>query len=140
MGGLDLSVLVLFILLQFLNYVIGDMLSLTSETCGSCFNNMSTQRPAWREKEDLILRLYIQPKASRDQWMGQHGEEIKLAITAPPVDGKANAHLTKFLSKQFKVAKGQIEIEKGELGRHKQVRIQRPVLTPEILIPLIPDS
>lgn len=72
--------------------------------------------------------------------MGQHGEEIKLAITAPPVDGKANAHLTKFLSKQFKVAKGQIEIEKGELGRHKQVRIQRPVLTPEILIPLIPDS
>lgn len=72
--------------------------------------------------------------------MGQHGEEIKLAITAPPVDGKANAHLTKFLSKQFKVAKGQIEIEKGELGRHKQVRIQRPVLTPEILIPLISDS
>lgn len=72
--------------------------------------------------------------------MGQHGEEIKLAITAPPVDGKANAHLTKFLSKQFKVAKGQIEIEKGELGRHKQVRIQRPVLMPESLISLIPDS
>lgn len=70
--------------------------------------------------------------------MGQHGEEIKLAITAPPVDGKANAHLTKFLSKQFKVAKSQIEIEKGELGRHKQVRIHRPVLCPDPISDLIP--
>ncbi len=70
--------------------------------------------------------------------MGQHGEEIKLAITAPPVDGKANAHLTKFLSKQFKVAKSQIEIEKGELGRHKQVRIHRPVLFPDAISDLLP--
>lgn len=93
----------------------------------------------WQD-QDLVLHLYVQPKASRDSFAGLHGDELKLAITAPPVDGKANAHLTKFLSKQFKVAKGQIEIEKGELGRHKQVRIQRPVLTPEILIPLIPDS
>ncbi|MBE1276139.1 DUF167 family protein YggU [Enterovibrio baiacu] len=94
-------------------------------------------RPAWHENDDLILRLYIQPKASRDQWMGQHGEEIKLAITAPPVDGKANAHLTKFLSKQFKVAKGQIDIEKGELGRHKQVRIHDPVIYPDAISDLI---
>ncbi|KXF80130.1 DUF167 family protein YggU [Enterovibrio coralii] len=99
-----------------------------------------TARTAWLENDDLILRLYIQPKASRDQWMGQHGEEIKLAITAPPVDGKANAHLTKFLSKQFKVAKGQIDIEKGELGRHKQVRIHAPTLYPEAISDLIAAS
>ncbi len=60
-----------------------------------------------------------------------HGEELKIAITAPPVDGKANAHLTKFLAKQFKVAKGLIEIEKGELGRHKQVRIHSPQVIPQ---------
>ncbi|MEZ8144415.1 YggU family protein [Enterovibrio norvegicus FF-33] len=101
---------------------------------------MSTTRTAWLDNEDLILRLYIQPKASRDQWMGIHGEEIKLAITAPPVDGKANAHLTKFLSKQFKVAKGHIAIEKGELGRHKQVRVKNPVIYPEAISNLIPSS
>ncbi|OXX70559.1 YggU family protein [Vibrio sp. V19_P1S1T109] len=84
----------------------------------------------WQEGEDLILKLYIQPKASRDSIVGLHGEEIKIAITAPPVDGKANAHLTKFLAKQFKVAKGLIEIEKGELGRHKQVRIHSPQVIP----------
>ncbi len=87
----------------------------------------------WREGEDIVLRLYIQPKASRDKIIGLHGEEVKIAITAPPVDGKANAHLSKYLSKQFKVAKGLINIEKGELGRHKQVRIISPSqIPPEI--------
>ncbi|EHM49289.1 MAG: DUF167 family protein YggU [Yokenella regensburgei] len=74
----------------------------------------------------LVLRLYIQPKASRDSIVGLHGDELKVAITAPPVDGQANAHLVKYLAKQFKVAKSQVIIEKGELGRHKQVRIMNP--------------
>ena len=84
----------------------------------------------WRDEDDILLRLYIQPKASRDKIVGLHGEELKIAITAPPVDGKANAHLTKYLSKQFKVAKGLVKIEKGELGRHKQVRICSPTQIP----------
>ncbi|MGD8112816.1 DUF167 family protein YggU [Vibrio sp. TRT 21S02] len=81
---------------------------------------------AWKDGEDIVLKLYIQPKASRDKIVGLHGEELKIAITAPPVDGKANGHLTKYLAKQFKVAKGLVDIEKGELGRHKQVRIHSP--------------
>jgi len=76
--------------------------------------------------DGLVLRLYIQPKASRDSIVGLHGDEVKVAITAPPIDGKANAHLVKFLAKQFRVAKSQITIEKGELGRHKQVKIIHP--------------
>ncbi|MCP6253344.1 DUF167 family protein, partial [Klebsiella pneumoniae] len=46
--------------------------------------------------DGLVLRLYIQPKASRDSIVGLHGDELKVAITAPPVDGQANAHLTKY--------------------------------------------
>ncbi|EGR1126041.1 YggU family protein [Vibrio cholerae] len=84
----------------------------------------------WREGDDLLLRLYIQPKASRDSIVGLHGEELKVAITAPPIDGKANAHLSKYLAKQCKVAKGSVVIEKGELGRHKQVRILQPSQIP----------
>ncbi len=89
------------------------------------------------DADDLIIRLYIQPKASRDQIVGLHGDEVKIAITAPPVDGKANAHLTKVLSKQFKVAKGAIEIEKGELGRHKQIRIHAPKQLPTEIAALL---
>ncbi|AMH20158.1 MULTISPECIES: DUF167 family protein YggU [Hafnia] len=85
------------------------------------------------EKEALVLRLYIQPKASRDQIVGLHGDELKVAITAPPVDGQANAHLQKFIAKQFRVAKSQVVIEKGELGRHKQVRISQPQQIPEVV-------
>ncbi|MCW8335727.1 DUF167 family protein YggU [Vibrio paucivorans] len=88
---------------------------------------------AWKDGSDILLRLYIQPKASRDKIVGLHGDELKVAITAPPVDGKANAHLSKYLAKQFKVAKGLITIEKGELGRHKQIRVQTPSqIPPEI--------
>jgi len=82
--------------------------------------------------EDLMLRLYIQPKASRDQFVGQHGEALKIAITAPPVDGKANTHLVKFLSKQFNVAKSAVSVEQGLQSRHKLVRIKQPKKLPTI--------
>ncbi|HCH03214.1 MAG TPA: YggU family protein [Vibrio sp.] len=81
--------------------------------------------------EDLLLRVYIQPKASRDNIVGLHGDEIKIAITAPPVDGKANAYLTKYLAKLCKVPKSSVTIEKGELGRHKTIRIAAPSVIPE---------
>lgn len=89
------------------------------------------------EQQNLLLRLYIQPKASRDQWCGIHGDELKLAITAPPVDGKANQHIIKLLSKAFKVPKGSIEIQKGELGRHKQVRVIAPQQLPDAISTLL---
>lgn len=87
--------------------------------------------------DGLVLRLYIQPKASRDTIIGLHGDEVKVAITAPPVDGQANAHLVKYLAKQFRVAKSQVLIEKGELGRHKQVKILNPQQIPTEVAVLI---
>ncbi|MGL5432191.1 MAG: DUF167 family protein, partial [Plesiomonas shigelloides] len=48
-----------------------------------------------------------------------------------------NAHLTKFLAKQFRVAKGNVCIEKGELGRHKYVRIEHPQQIPETVQALL---
>ena len=87
--------------------------------------------------DGLVLWLYIQPKASRDTIIGLHGDEVKVAITAPPVDGQANAHLVKYLAKQFRVAKSQVLIEKGELGRHKQVKILNPQQIPTEVAALI---
>lgn len=86
-----------------------------------------------KEGNDLLLRVVLQPKASRDKFVGLLGDELKIAITAPPIDGKANAHLIKFLSKSFKVAKGAITVEKGLLNRHKLVRIINPKQLPNFL-------
>ncbi|ROQ30683.1 DUF167 family protein YggU [Gallaecimonas pentaromativorans] len=83
----------------------------------------------WQD-QDLVLHLYVQPKASRDSFAGLHGDELKLAITAPPVDGKANEHIRKYLAKQCRIAKSQVLIEKGGLGRHKKVRLCGPLTPP----------
>ena len=90
-----------------------------------------------RAATGLTLRLYIQPKASRDAVIGLHGDEVKIAITAPPVDGQANAHLVKFLAKQFRVPKSQVTIEKGETGRHKQIVITEPQQIPPAIAALL---
>lgn len=86
-----------------------------------------------QDAEDILLRLVLQPKASRDAFVGLLGDELKVAITAPPIDGQANKHLIKFLSKQFKVPKGSIIIEKGSLNRHKLVRIKSPKKIPNTI-------
>lgn len=85
----------------------------------------------------IRLRLFLQPKASKDQIVGLHNDELKISITAPPIDGKANAHLLKFLSKAFKVAKSEIQLEKGELSRHKQVFIPSPKTLPDAILELL---
>lgn len=84
--------------------------------------------------QGIRLRIFLQPKASRDQIVGLHGDELKIAITAPPIDGQANAYLLKYLGKLFKVPKSSIVLEKGELQRHKQIWIPEPKQVPaEIL-------
>nr|WP_211370979.1 DUF167 family protein YggU [Pasteurella multocida] len=83
------------------------------------------------------MRIFLQPKASKDQIVGLHDNELKITITAPPIDGQANAHLLKFLSKTFKVPKSSIVLEKGELNRHKQILIPNPKVIPEEIIALL---
>ena len=82
--------------------------------------------------EDLILDCHLQPKASSDEFAGLHGERLKIRLTAPPVEGKANAHLLAFLGKAFGVAKSQVSLISGELSRQKRVRIQRPQKLPDL--------
>lgn len=76
--------------------------------------------------QGIRLRIFLQPKASRDQIVGIHDNELKIAITAPPIEGQANAYLLKYLGKLFKVPKSSIVLEKGELQRHKQIFIPQP--------------
>jgi len=91
---------------------------------------------SWKQ-QDLQLKILLQPKASQDKVVGLHGDELKVTITAPPIDGKANTHLIKFLAKQFKVSKSQVLIEKGEFNRHKQLLISSPQKIPKIVQQLV---
>jgi uncharacterized protein (TIGR00251 family) len=84
-----------------------------------------------KDGNDLILLCHLQPGAKRSEFVGLHGERIKIRLNAPPVDGKANSQLIAFLSKAFAVPKNAIQIESGELSRQKRLRISNPKLIPE---------
>lgn len=84
----------------------------------------------WQGK-DLILYCHMQPKAASDEIVGVHDGRLKIRITAPPVDGKANQHIINWFSKLFKVPKSDINIVHGELGRQKTLRIHNPKNLPE---------
>jgi uncharacterized protein (TIGR00251 family) len=68
--------------------------------------------------------LKVQPRASRTAIAGLIGDAVKLAITAPPVDGKANQAVIEFLSDLFRVPKSSIVIVSGETGRNKLIAVR----------------
>ena len=71
----------------------------------------------------LSLNVYVQPRASRNRLAGMHGKAIKLCITAPPVDDKANTAVLAFLAKLFGLPKSALQIKTGRQARNKQIII-----------------
>lgn len=88
----------------------------------------------------LTLHLHVQPGAARDEIAGMHGERIKVRITAPPVEGRANRHLVEFLAAQFGVPRKQVSLVRGETGRLKTVHIESPTRVPPALAGLLGDA
>ena len=82
------------------------------------------------EGDDLLLRVRISPGASRDKVGDVMGDRLKVLITSPPVDGKANQGLCRFLAKQFGVAPSLVTLERGMTDRNKTVRIVAPAELP----------
>ncbi len=82
------------------------------------------------EGEDLLLAVRVQPRASRDEIVGPHGDSLKVRITAPPVEGQANLHLLKYLAKAFGVPRSALTLLSGDSGREKRLRIHAPQAFP----------
>lgn len=68
--------------------------------------------------------LYIQPRASRNKVVGLQGEELKLALTAPPVDGAANKACCTFLAKLCNLPKSCVKLISGDTSRHKRFLLE----------------
>ena len=75
---------------------------------------------------DLILSVRLQPKASRNEIAGVQDNQLKVRLTAPPVDGKANSALCKFIAKRFAVANSQVTLLSGAQHRQKRLLIHSP--------------
>ena len=71
----------------------------------------------------LILRLIVQPKASRNEIVGLHNDALKLRLTTPPVEGRANKAVIAFIAKRLHLPKSSVSIKSGLQNRSKHVLI-----------------
>jgi len=72
---------------------------------------------------DWILMLHVQPGAKTTAVQGRHGDALKIRLAAPPVDGKANAELLRFLADALQLPRSLVEIVAGQASRQKRVRV-----------------
>lgn len=80
--------------------------------------------PCLRETPDgVYLAVKLQPRAARNQVQGLHGQELKIAVTAPPVDSAANAALVEFIAEKLSVSRAAVQLVRGQASRHKTLFI-----------------
>lgn len=65
----------------------------------------------------------VQPRASRARFGPRHDGRIKIAVTAPPVDGEANAAVIELVAKTFGVPRSAVEVIAGASSRRKTIRV-----------------
>lgn len=85
----------------------------------------------------LVVDIIVQPRARRAQVGPALGDRLRVAVTAPPLDGKANAAVIEALAEAFAVRRADVRILRGETGRRKTVAISGA--TPEALARLAAD-
>jgi len=88
-----------------------------------------------REGDSITLTLHVQPGAKRSEVAGLHGEALKIRLAAPPIEGRANEALQRFIADRFEVPLRQIELLRGAQSRHKMVKINGSKIAPESLLP-----
>lgn len=69
------------------------------------------------------ISIRVIPNASKTEIAGREGTTYKMRVAAPPVDGKANSELIKFLSDVLDIPKGSIDVIKGQSGKQKIIEV-----------------
>jgi uncharacterized protein (TIGR00251 family) len=74
-------------------------------------------------KEGVTFAIRVLPRSSKCELAGLQGDALKIRITAPPVEGRANEACIRFLASLFSVSKNRIAIEAGHKSKNKHVSI-----------------
>ncbi len=75
-------------------------------------------------KAGVTFAVKVIPRASRNEVVGVEGDALKVRLTAPPVEGAANAALVDFLARLLGIPKSQVSLVHGEASRRKVVAVQ----------------
>ena len=85
----------------------------------------SSSLPCLRKTDTGVeVFLFVQPRASRNKIVGLVENELKVALTAPPVDGAANKACAAFFAKVCKLPKSSVKVVAGETSRHKRLHLE----------------
>ena len=68
-----------------------------------------------------LLSVKLQPRASKNEIGAPLGDELKIKVTAPPVDAAANQALVEFLADKLGCSRGKVELLRGQTSRHKTI-------------------
>jgi uncharacterized protein len=83
-----------------------------------------------REQPDgILLSVKLQPRASRNEIGTPSGDDLKIKVTAPPVDAAANEAMIRLLAERLDCARGRVELVRGYKSRHKIIKLHG--FTPE---------
>jgi uncharacterized protein len=75
------------------------------------------------------LTVRLQPRARRTEIVGERGGVVVVRVTAPPVDGKANAALCALIARMVRIPSSRVDVVRGQTSRDKVVRVEG--VTPE---------
>jgi uncharacterized protein (TIGR00251 family) len=87
-----------------------------------------------RDGPDWLLAIHAQPGARKSGVAGLHGEALKIKLSAPPSEGRANAELLRYLAEALGVPLSAVRLERGASARKKWVRVCRADIDPERLL------
>ena len=71
----------------------------------------------------LTFAIRVHPRARRNAIEGRVGDALKVSLTAPPVDGKANEAVIRFFAELLQVSRSSVTIAAGETSRNKVIRV-----------------
>ena len=74
-------------------------------------------------RRTVSVKIKVEPRSSKSGIIGLYGDALKVKLTSPPVDGKANKELVELLAKECGIPKSAVEIVSGQSSKNKLVRI-----------------
>jgi uncharacterized protein (TIGR00251 family) len=80
--------------------------------------------PIQESNGSVTFAIRVHPRAQKNAITGNLGDAVKIALTAPPVEGKANEACIEFFAKLLKVPRSSVSIAAGKTSRHKVVRVK----------------
>ncbi len=87
-----------------------------------------------RDGDTITLVLHVQHGAKRSEVAGLHGDALKIRLAAPPIEGRANEALLRFIADCFSVPLRNVELKQGGQSRHKRVEVRGSTVQPESLL------